>query len=248
MVTLSHGELLLPAAAFCFHICTLPLIWSCGIEADDAAARTQDCKRPFADRRRAVQRRPNGPRPAVCPAEPVCRAMPERQRQALPSAKPPCGPRCRHIQTAHGRLTGRRIGTRRLPAPILFALAARLSLSGQICTAGCRGGRLCPPVCPVGTGVPNLRQHRNRCFADPLFLPCQKKWAKRGAGCESDCTAVPQNEPVKEHRGQHTKRFLQSYTTAPPAWRQRSHREQLLRKGMEKHAAVECRTHLRICR
>ena len=144
MVTLSHGELLLPAAAFCFHICTLPLIWSCGIEADDAAARTQDCKRPFADRRRAVQRRPNGPRPAVCPAEPVCRAMPERQRQALPSAKPPCGPRCRHIQTAHGRLTGRRIGTRRLPAPILFALAARLSLSGQICTAGCRGGRLCP--------------------------------------------------------------------------------------------------------
>ena len=144
MVTLSHGELLLPAAAFCFHICTLPLIWSCGIEADDAAARTQDCKRPFADRRRAVQRRPNGPRPAVCPAEPVCRAMPERQRQALPSAKPPCGPRCRHIQTAHGRLTGRRIGTRRLPAPILFALAARLSLSGQICTAGCRDGRLCP--------------------------------------------------------------------------------------------------------
>ena len=140
---------MLPAAAFCFHICTLPLIWSCGIEADDAAARTQDCKRPFADRRRAVQRRPNGPRPAVCPAEPVCRAMPERQRQALPSAKPPCGPRCRHIQTAHGRLTGRRIGTRRLPAPILFALAARLSLSGQICTAGCRGGQRCPPICPV---------------------------------------------------------------------------------------------------
>ena len=35
---------------------------------------------------------------------------------------------------------------------------------------------------------------------------------------------------------------------APPAWRQRSHRKQLPRKGMAKHTAVECRTRLRIRR
>ena len=61
---------------------------------------------------------------------------------------------------------------------------------------------------------------------------------------------VPQatEEPCRRTLRQHTEISLQSYTTAPPAWRQRSHREQLLRKGMEKHAAVECRAHLRICR
>ena len=63
-----------------------------------------------------------------------------------------------------------------------------------------------------------MRQSRNCCFADPLFLPCQKKWAKRGAGYESDCTAVPQNHPVEKHCGQHTEISLQIYTTAPPAW------------------------------
>ena len=58
----------------------------------------------------------------------------------------------------------------------------------------------------------------------------------------------PQNDPIEEHCGQHTKLFLQSYTTAPPAWRQRSHRKQLPRKEMAKHTAVECRTHLRMRR
>ena len=40
-----------------------------------------------------------------------------------------------------------------------------------------------------------MRQGRNRCFADPLFLPCQKKWAKRGAwrrsGLYRSATEVP---------------------------------------------------------
>ena len=66
--------------------------------------------------------------------------------------------------------------------------------------------------------VPSLRQCRSRAFGDPLFLSCQKKWAKRGAGYESDCIAVPQKYPVEKHCGQHTRLFLQSYTTAPPAW------------------------------
>ena len=98
------------------------------------------------------------------------------------------------------------------------------------------------------TGVPLLRLHRKYCFADPLFLSCQKKWAKRGAGCGSDCTAVPQKGPVEERCGQHTRPFLQNYTTAPPAWGQRSHRKQLPRKGMVKHAAVEIAGHLRMRR
>ena len=74
------------------------------------------------------------------------------------------------------------------------------------------------------TGLPLMRQGHNRAFGDPLFLLRQKKWAKRGAGYESDCTAVPQNEPIEKRCGQHTEISLQSYTTAPPAWRQRSHR------------------------
>ena len=93
-----------------------------------------------------------------------------------------------------------------------------------------------------------MRQRRNRRSAGPLFLPCQKKWAKRGAGCGSDCTAVPQKGPVEERCGQHTRPFLQNYTTAPPAWGQRSHRKQLPRKEMAKHTAAECRTHLRMRR
>ena len=93
-----------------------------------------------------------------------------------------------------------------------------------------------------------MQRGHNCCFADPLFLSCQKKWAKRGAGCGSDCTAVPQNEPMEEHCGQHTINSLQIYTTAPPAWRQRSHREQLPHKEMAKHAAVEITSHLRMRR
>ncbi len=87
-----------------------------------------------------------------------------------------------------------------------------------------------------------------RWFAIWFRLSCQKKWAKRGAGSGSDCTAVPQNEPMEEHCGQHTINCLQNWTTAPPAWKQRSHRKQLPRKEMAKHAAVEYRTHLRIRR
>ena len=98
------------------------------------------------------------------------------------------------------------------------------------------------------TGLPLLQLNCNCCFADPLFLSCQKKWAKRGAGYGSGCTAVPQNEPIEEHCGQHTINCLQNWTTAPPAWKQRSHRKQLPRKEMAKHAAVEYRTHLRIRR
>ena len=58
----------------------------------------------------------------------------------------------------------------------------------------------------------------------------------------------PQNKPVEKHCSQHTKPFLQSYTTAPPAWRQRAHRWQLPRREMAKHAAVEITGHLRIRR
>ena len=138
-------------------------------------------------------------------------------------------------------------------------------------------------VCPVFTGLPLMRRHRNcasggsssqtphssprrrrqvssvplfvlsklqtlRWFAIWFHLACQKKYAKRDAGYESDCTAVPQKEPIEEHCGQHTGISLQNWTTAPPAWRQRSHRESLLRREMVKHAAVECRTRLRIRR
>ena len=58
----------------------------------------------------------------------------------------------------------------------------------------------------------------------------------------------PLNKPVEKHCGQHTGVSLQSCTTAPPAWRQHSHRKQLPRKELAKHAAVECRTRLRIRR
>ena len=104
------------------------------------------------------------------------------------------------------------------------------------------------PACPDSPELPFLQLHCNCAFGDPLFLPCQKKWAKRGAGYESDCTAVPQNGSVEEYCGQHTRPFLQNYTTAPPAWRQRSHRKQLPRKEMAKYAAVEITGHLRIRR
>ena len=87
-----------------------------------------------------------------------------------------------------------------------------------------------------------------RWFAIWFRLSCQKKWAKRCAGCGSDCTAVPQNKPVEEHCGQHTGISLQSCTTAPPAWGQRSHRKQLPRMEMVKHAAAEITGHLRIRR
>ena len=89
------------------------------------------------------------------------------------------------------------------------------------------------------TGLPLMRQHRSCRSAGPFFsaLP-EKNGEKRGAGCESGCTAVPQNEPVEERCGQHTRISLQSYTTAPPAWRQRSHRKQFPRK---KDGKTHCR-------
>ena len=58
-----------------------------------------------------------------------------------------------------------------------------------------------------------MRQGRKRAFGDPLFLLRQKKWAKRGAGYGSDCTAMPQNHPAEEHCGQHTINCLQIWTT-----------------------------------
>ena len=58
----------------------------------------------------------------------------------------------------------------------------------------------------------------------------------------------PQKNPVEEHCGQHTEISLQIYTTAPPAWRQRSHRKQLPRKERAKHPAVEITGHLRMRR
>ena len=65
-------------------------------------------------------------------------------------------------------------------------------------------------VCPVFTGLPLMRRHRNCASGGILFLACQKKYAKRDAGYESDCTAVPQKEPIEEHCGQHTGISLQS--------------------------------------
>ena len=61
---------------------------------------------------------------------------------------------------------------------------------------GCTSARL-----SVFTGLPLLRRHRNRCFADPLFLPCQKKWAKRGAwrrsGLYRSATEVPRRRTLR---------------------------------------------------
>ena len=84
------------------------------------------------------------------------------------------------------------------------------------------------------------------CNLVPSVLPekvgKKRCWKRIGLYCK------PQNEPVEEHCGQHTINCLQNWTTAPPAWKQRSHWEQLPRKEMAKHAAVEYRTHLRIRR
>ena len=81
-----------------------------------------------------------------------------------------------------------------------------------------------------------------------FFCLARKSGQKEALGDGAGCTAVPQKYPVEEHCGQHTINFLQSYATAPPAWRQRSHRKQLPRKGMAKHTAMEFGTHLRIRR
>ena len=81
-----------------------------------------------------------------------------------------------------------------------------------------------------------------------FFCLARKSGQKEALGDGAGCTAVPQKYPVEEHCGQHTRISLQNWTTAPPAWRQRSHRKQLPRKGMAKHTAVECRTHLRVRR
>ena len=112
----------------------------------------------------------------------------------------------------------------------------------------CRGR--CPhrPFCPDS---PDCHFHGNAVTVASqthFFCLARKSGQKEALGDGAGCTAVPQKYPVEEHCGQHTGISLQSCTTAPPAWRQRSHRKQLPRKGMAKHTAMEFGTHLRIRR
>ena len=55
-----------------------------------------------------------------------------------------------------------------------------------------------------------MRRGRSRAFGDPLFLSCQKKWAKKMRWKRIGLYRKPQNEPVEERCGQHTEVFLQS--------------------------------------
>ena len=88
---------------------------------------------------------------------------------------------------------GGRKGAGRMSGPFCAGGGATFSQ----CGTDCRGGRRCPPICPVSPDYRCMRRHRSRAFGDPLFLSCQKKWAKRGAGYESDCTASHRISPSK---------------------------------------------------
>ena len=110
-------------------------------------------------------------------------------------------------------------------------------------------GRTTLSACLSGfTGLPLHAATPQPLLRRPTFSVLPEKVGKKRRWMRIGLYRKPQNKPLEECCGQHTKRFLQSYTTAPPAWGQRSHRKQLPRKKIVKHAAVECRTHLRLRR
>ena len=103
---------------------------------------------------------------------------------------------------------------------------------------------------------PLVRFHRTASFAVKLqlslrghtFSGLSEKVCKKRRWMRIGLYRKPQNHSVERHCSQHTRISLQGWTTAPPAWKQRSHRKQLPRKEMVKHAAVQFRTHLRMRR
>ena len=86
------------------------------------------------------------------------------------------------------------------------------------------------------------------CLRRPTFSVAPEKVGKKMRWMRIGLYRKPQNESVEKHYSQHTINSLQIYTTAPPAWGQRSHREQLPRKEMAKHSAVEIMGHLHMRR
>ena len=57
------------------------------------------------------------------------------------------------------------------------------------------------------------------CLRRPiLFCLARKEWGEKRRWIRIGLYRKPQNKPVEKHCSQHTEIFLQSYTTAPPAW------------------------------
>ena len=71
--------------------------------------------------------------------------------------------------------------------------------------------RLAPEV-PLNAAKPQLLLRRPTFSALPEKVGKKRRWIRIGL------YRKPQNEPVEKHCSQHTEIFLQSYTTAPPAW------------------------------
>ena len=81
-----------------------------------------------------------------------------------------------------------------------------------------RGGRLCPSSFPVFTGIASFAETPQLCLRRPTFSVAPEKVGKKRRWIRIGLYRKPQNEPVEKHCSQHTEIFLQSYTTAPPAW------------------------------
>ena len=84
------------------------------------------------------------------------------------------------------------------------------------------------------TGLPLHAATPQPLLRRPTFSVLPEKVGKKRRWIRIGLYRKPQNKPLEECCGQHTGISLQSYTTAPPAWRQRSHRESLPRKEMAK--------------
>ena len=104
------------------------------------------------------------------------------------------------------------------------------------------------PFCPVSPELPLNAATPQPSLRGPTFSALPEKVGKKRRWIRIGLYRKPQKNPVEERCGQHTINSLQIYTTAPPARGQRSHREQLPRKEMAKHAAVEITSHLRMRR
>ena len=85
---------------------------------------------------------------------------------------------------------------------------------GYVCRDRC-GHR---PFCPVSPECRWYGEAAAVASQTHFFCLARKSGQKEALRCGSDCTAVPQNEPIEGHCGQHTGVSLQSCTTAPPAW------------------------------
>ena len=80
------------------------------------------------------------------------------------------------------------------------------------------------PFCPVSPELPLNAATPQPSLRGPTFSALPEKVGKKRRWMRIGLYRKPQKDLVEERCGQHTRLFLQSYTTAPPAWRQRSHR------------------------